>query len=69
MNPAIDNDFNSQNATNPMSNLINNFNEFRKNFSGDPKQVVEGLISSGRMSKAQFEQFSQMANSLRNVLH
>ena len=69
MNPAIDNDFNSQNATNPMSNLVNNFNEFKKNFSGDPKQVVEGLISSGRMSKQQFEQFSQMANSLRNVLH
>ena len=70
MNPAIDNGFNSQNnAPNSIGNLVNNFNIFKQSLTGDPEQIVKGLISSGRMSKAQFEQYSQMANGLRNVLH
>ena len=42
--------------------MMQKFNEFRRTFSGDPKQQVEQLLQNGQMSKEQFEQCQQMAN-------
>ena len=47
--------------------LMQQFNQFRQSFQGDPKQKVQELLDSGRMSQAQFNQFQQMANQLRNM--
>lgn len=66
MNPALDN---GQNGGNNFFNMIGNFQQFKQNFQGDPKQKVEELLSSGKMSQEQFNRFSQMANQLRGILH
>ena len=56
-------------VNNPMSNFLDmmtQFNQFRQNFQGDPRQAVMNLVSSGRMSKQQFDQLSQMASMFQN---
>lgn len=44
--------------------LINRIIQFKKTFSGDPKQMVQNLINSGRVSQAQVNQYAQQANEL-----
>ena len=48
--------------------MIQKFNEFRQNFTGDPKQIVEQLLQSGRMSQAQFQQLSQIASEFQKFV-
>ena len=55
---------NSQNR-----DLVNRFNEFRKTIQGDPRQMVNQLLQSGRMSQAQYNQLSQMAEQFKNLLY
>lgn len=48
--------------------MLDRFNNFRAQFgNGDPRQIVAGLLQSGKMSKEQFEQLSQQANMFRNI--
>ena len=60
-NPLF-NQFGNQN--NNMSDFINQIMDFKKNFTGDTKQEVEKLLSSGQMSQQQFNQLSQIANQI-----
>ena len=57
-----------QQQMNPMTNLVNQLNQFRQSFSGDPKQQVQQLLNSGRMSQSQYNQLSQMATQIQNML-
>lgn len=56
---------------NPMQ-IMQQFNQFRQNWikqnpAGNPQQVVQQLLNSGKMSQQQFEQFRNMANSLTGL--
>lgn len=42
-------------------NMFQEFNQFRQNFQGDPKQQVQQLLNSGQMTQEQFSQLSAMA--------
>lgn len=64
---SLYNDFQPQ-QNNQMNNFINQFNQFRSMFNGNPEQQVKQLISSGRMSQEQFNQFAQTANQLRQLI-
>ena len=44
--------------------LLQKFNEFRNNFTGDPKEEVQKLLDSGKMSQQQFNELSQTAKQL-----
>lgn len=44
--------------------LLQQFNEFRNNFTGDPKEEVQKLLDSGKMSQQQFNELSQTAKQL-----
>lgn len=60
-----------QNGGNPMGNMFNmisNFQKFKQNFIGDPKQQVQELLNSGRMTQEQFDYLQNMARSLSGVL-
>lgn len=57
-----------QPSQNKMEDFINQFNNFRFMFTGNPEQQVKQLISSGRMSQEQFNQFAQTANQLRKLI-
>lgn len=50
------------------NSLLNQFNQFRNSFKGDPKQKVQELLNSGRISQAQYNKAVQMANNMRKML-
>lgn len=49
--------------------MLQQFIQFRKNFTGDPKQMVQQMINSGRISQAQVNQLAQQANQLYQQLN
>lgn len=68
MNPFFNQNANQQPSNTPfgqMSNMMNQFNEFRNNFRGDPRQKVQELLNSGKMTQQQFNQLSQLAQQFQ----
>lgn len=59
---------NNRNGFNNPFQMIQKFNEFRQNFTGDPKQMVEQLLQSGRMSQQDFNKYSQMASEFQKLV-
>lgn len=49
---------------NNMGQLLQNWKQFKSQFSGNPQQMVQQLISSGKMTQAQYNQLAQLANQL-----
>lgn len=64
---SLFNDFQPQ-QTNQMNNFLTQFNQFKSIFTGNPEQQVRQLLSSGRMSQEQFNQFAQTANQLQKLI-
>lgn len=58
------------NQLNPMgnNNLISQFMEFRKNFTGDPKQIVQNMLDTGKITQTQLNQYANQANQIYNQL-
>ena len=50
--------------TNPMAQLVAAAKRLQQTMTGNPKQMVEELVKSGRMSQDQFNQYAQIANQL-----
>lgn len=46
------------------NNLINQFLQFRKTFTGDPQQMVQNMLNSGKISQEQVNQYAQQATAL-----
>jgi hypothetical protein len=46
--------------------FMNKFNQFKKNFQGDPHQAVMNMLSNGQMSQTQFNQLQEMAKQFMN---
>lgn len=67
MSNSLFNDFN-QNPLGQMGNFINQFNQFRQTFMGNPEAQVKQMLQNGQMSQAQFEQLAQTANQLRQLI-
>lgn len=51
-----------------MQEMIQKLNQFKQSFQGDPKQQVQQLLNSGKMSQSQYNQLSQMATQIQNML-
>lgn len=61
--------YNSMNQNQPTANnLIQRFNQFRQNFHGDPRQQVQQLLNSGRVTQQQYNEAMQKARMLQNML-
>lgn len=58
-------------SSNPMLQRFMQFRNdfFRNNFSRDPRQTVQNLISSGQMSQSQFNILGQQATQLQKMLN
>ena len=54
---------------NGMMGMIQQFQQFRQNFQGDPRQQVQQLLNSGKISQAQYNQAVQMAQQLQRALN
>lgn len=48
--------------------MIRQFNQFRSTFQGDPKQEVQKLLQSGRMSQQQLDQLQSAAQQFMKLL-
>lgn len=53
---------------NPLEQLAQQAREFRKQFNGNPRQQVEQLLASGRMSQAEFNRYSQIAQQVADFM-
>lgn len=58
---------------NPLFNMMNNpmlqqFNQFKSNFKGDPKQQVQNMLNSGQLTQEQYNKAVQTANMLSSIL-
>ena len=51
-----------------IQDLMGKLNQFRQSFQGDPKQQVQQLLNSGRMSQNQYNQLSQLATQIQKML-
>ena len=49
---------------NPMAQLVADAKRLQQTMNGNPKQMVEELVKSGRMSQDQFNQYAQIANQV-----
>lgn len=49
---------------NPYLGMIGQIKQFSKTIKGDPKQMVEQLLSSGQMSQQELNKYSQMAQQI-----
>lgn len=53
---------------NPMNNMLQRFQQFKQTFSGNPQQIVQQMLSSGKISQEQYNQAVQMANQFQQFL-
>lgn len=67
-NPIFNLMNNNNMMNNDMMNFINQFNNFRSIFNGNPQEQVQNLLRNGQMTQEQFNQFSQMADQLRSLV-
>lgn len=56
--------YNSMKQNNPFEQLAQQARDFRKQFSGNPRQEVERLLQTGQLSQADFNRFSQIAQQV-----
>lgn len=51
-----------------VQNMLTMFQQFRNSFRGDPRQQVQDLLNSGRVSQEQYNQAVLMANELSKII-
>lgn len=56
--------YNQNQTNNPFAQIINDAQNLKKTFTGDPRKEVERLLHSGQMSQAQFNYLSQIASQI-----
>ena len=49
-------------------NMIQQFLQFRQNFTGDPRAQIQQMMNSGRISQSQYNQAVQLAQQLQQML-
>ena len=67
---SLYNDFQppQRNPLGQMGEFLNQFNQVRSIFTGNPEAQVKQLLQSGRMSQEQFNNYAQVANQLRQFI-
>ena len=60
--------YNAMKQNNPLEQLAQQARDFRKQFSGNPREEVQKLLNSGEMSQADFNRYSQIAQQVMQVM-
>lgn len=66
MSNSLFDQFGRQN--NPLEQLAQQARDFRKQFSGNPRQEVERLLQTGAMSQSDFNRYSQIAQQVVQMM-
>ena len=48
--------------------MMQQYQQFKANFKGDPKAEVEKLLQSGRLNQQQLNQLQQMAKQFQSLM-
>ena len=62
MNPLY-----SQMQQGQQNDLLQRFQQFKQSFHGDPKQQVQQLLNSGRVSQEQYNRAVQIAQQFQRI--
>ena len=60
--------YQQMNQNNNFQGMINEFIKFKNSFQGDPQQMIQQLLQSGRMSQAQLNYLQSMAFEFQKIL-
>lgn len=52
---------------NPYQNIMKQFEDFKKNFTGNPQEKIQQMLNSGQISQQQYNEAVQKANMLRSI--
>lgn len=52
----------------PMTGIMQQFNQFRQIFRGDPRQQVQELLNSGKVTQQQYNEAVQLAQQFQRML-
>lgn len=48
--------------------MLNRLLEFKKTINGNPQEIVQNMLNSGKITQSQINQYAQQANQIYNVL-
>lgn len=51
-----------------MQSILTQFQQFKNNFRGDPKQQIQQMLNSGQITQEQYNRAVQMANELKRYM-
>ena len=60
--------FSALGGGNGFMQMLQQFQQFKANFHGDPKAEVEKLLQSGRLNQQQLNQLQQMAKQFQSLM-
>lgn len=49
--------------------MIAQFEKFKSSFTGNPRDIVQGMLNSGQMTQEQFNRLSEQATQLQKLLN
>ena len=55
-------------GNNPMSQMLQKFQQFQQTFQGDPKQQIQQMLNSGKINQDQYNKAFQMAQQFQKML-
>ena len=61
--------YNLMKQNNPLEQLAQQARDFRKQFSGNPREEVQRLLNSGELSQADFNRYSQIAQQVMQFMN
>lgn len=50
------------------NDFISQFNQFKKSFSGNPQQMIQQMLNSGKITQDQLNSAMQRANQLMKLM-
>lgn len=63
----MNNLFQQLGGMNNNNSMLQQFMEFKKNFTGDPKQIVQQMLNSGKMTQNQFNDLANRATQIQKM--
>ena len=60
--------YNAMKQNNPLEQLAQQASDFRKQFSGNPREEVERLLKTGQMSQKTFNELLQIAQQVAQMM-
>ncbi len=53
---------------NNQQQLLQQFQQFRNTFKGDPRAQIQQMLNSGKITQAQYNQAVQLAQQMQKIL-